>query len=466
MKPIKWVFGLLAALLLYGCTGIQPDNAQTPVPQDTMDVLPIPDITINPMADGSTQSPAGQDALTELTALLPKQIGYVWMYEGFVEYSHEMKLDMIQTTSQAVCYRISGMVGDLSDGESKRDYSLSILYTVDPEKWIQQAQGEMLMDSDFPCLEIARAPLSEGKEWTQTVARADGQPVQLVCTVESVVDGGDGVRVYTIVYRQKGSPYYERRQIGLGRGVISFEKLYIPESGEAFTMGYHSYIQPQPEATPAPTPTLPAASREAEIAPWLPPLDVELRFFGLAEYGHIGHFFREWAIDIEAVYRFNGVYNDGVGTSDKFSVRYFADYQRGTVTEQVLSNERTGKAEVNSLIHNLVALKFPLSEGQTWHWDAYVLGKRRGVEAKVIQLTDSLVTVRYSVEGVKGYYENTYFEERTFEKGHGMTGFSMLMPGEPKLTAEEARDPTKVRDALLNQLMFGYSQDKEWTRQR
>jgi hypothetical protein len=454
MNKKRWIMALAAALLLTGCT--QPGAEGTPgttagaTPQATA-AYPTPTVSV---------SQAGEKQ-TDFTGLLPAAVGYHWMYEGFAEYSHEMTLDAIEHSGTTTVYRISGEVGDPSGGESQADHSLSIVYTLQPGVWVQQAQGQLLMDSEFSRLELLRGPLAEGTQWTQTVAGASGEPITLVCTIESVVNGGDGGAVYTVAYRQQNSDYYERREIAEGRGVIAFEKLYVSESGESSPIGYRTYRQN--EETPAPSATLqPVLSLASEMNAWLPPLNREMRFFGLAEYGHNGSLSPAWSTASEGVYLFSGVYNDGVGTPDPFSVRYYLDYGRGTVTEKVMSNARRGKAEINSKIHNLVALKFPLALGKTWHWEARVEGLNLTIEAKIIELSDDKAVVRYTAVGVPGYYDDTYFEERTFEKGYGMTGFSMLMKGEPEISAEDARDPEKVRQALVNQLMFGYSQDKYW----
>ena len=44
---------------------------------------------------------------------------YRWLYHGFAEYSHEMKLNDIVTDKGVVKYFIIGDVGDPSDGESR-----------------------------------------------------------------------------------------------------------------------------------------------------------------------------------------------------------------------------------------------------------------------------------------------------------------------------------------------------------
>ena len=223
----------------------------------------------------------------------------------------------------------------------------------------------------------------------------------------------------------------------------------------------------EPTANPiSPTPTAEvttsneqqgdAKDNKAILKSYLPPLDTKLRYFGLAEYGHIGQLEQKKDYKDEAMYEFNGQYQDGIGTPDKFVVRYYMDFNRDTITEMAMSNARTGKAEVNSKLHNIVVLKLPIEEGKTWKHRTTIDGKKYTVTAKIIKIDGDKVAVRYEVPGIKGYYDDTYIEERTFEKGYGMTGFANLMKGDIGISEEDAKDPSKLRQALINH-MFGYS---------
>ena len=69
--------------------------------------------------------------------------------------------------------------------------------------------------------------------------------------------------------------------------------------------------------------------------------------------------------------------------------------------------------------------------------------------------------VTYTVKGVPGYFQNTYIEERVFERGRGMVGFSNLMPGDIPISEADAKDSQKLKEALINH-MFGYSLNPEF----
>lgn len=205
---------------------------------------PTPDET--PTAPGATLTPpqiSPQLTLTpaseELLALLPSEEGFVWIYNGFAEYGHQMMLNSIMTDSETsdVIYDITGLVDDASGGESNKNYSMSIKYYINDQTIIQEQTGDMLMDSDFEHIEIIKLPLEKDNTWEQTTLDDMGNSITLLCTIEEV-SVQDGKKVYSVVYQDSNSDYYEKRKIKEDIGVTSFEKLYISETDEPFVIGY------------------------------------------------------------------------------------------------------------------------------------------------------------------------------------------------------------------------------------
>src|SRR5699024_7507250 len=103
----------------------------------------------------------------KLTKLLADKKGYIWDYEGSTEYGHSMELEKIEESDKQVDYIVEGEVEDASGGESENDFSLDLTYTVTEDKLIQNIDSEMMMDNNFPEIELIKLPLSEGNEWTQ-----------------------------------------------------------------------------------------------------------------------------------------------------------------------------------------------------------------------------------------------------------------------------------------------------------
>lgn len=229
-----------------------------------------------------------------------------------------------------------------------------------------------------------------------------------------------------------------------------------------------------PSTTVAPTATITATTTTAKptedpdlsqktqlVNSYLPPLDTNLRFFGIAETGHYGQLSKKHEDDGEAMYQFDGTYDDGMGVPHKFKIQYFINYYRGTVTEKAISNERLNKAEFHSKLHNIVALKFPLSLGSTWSHATNINGSQYWVYAEVIEYDGNKIKVMYTAPNVPDYYNDTYIEIRTFEKNYGLTTFANIMPGDLDMTGVDTSDEDAVMDHIMNMHMFGYSLDKQ-----
>ncbi len=134
------------------------------------------------------------------------------------------------------------------------------------------------------------------------------------------------------------------------------------------------------------------------------------------------------------------------------------DYLKGTVTERVMSSTRFDPPEVNSKLHNVVILKTPFEQGKTWSHNTRIDGKEYKLTAKIKEYdpVTGKIVVRYTAKGVPGYFQNTYIEERTFERGRGMTWFSRLLPGDIPISEADAKDSKKLEEALAGH-MFTHS---------
>jgi hypothetical protein len=384
----------------------------------------------------------------EIAKLLPVRKDYQWSYNGFAEYGHRMTLDSISKKEKAIVYNIKGMVDDMSDGESKLDHSFTLTYTVKPGVLIQNKTGKVMMDTDFKDLELIRTPLQKGTTWTQKTIREGNAEVTLKSTITDVRKE-NGQKIYTVMYQDTQSDYYEKREIKEGVGVLSYEKLYMDKEGN-FPVGYYIYYPGT------------GYKNNIEINTYLPKLNTQLVYFGLAEYSHVGVLKKISSTLDDAIYEFQGTYQDGSGINDKFTVRYYIDYIKGTVTERVMTSTRFNPPEVNSKLHNIVILKTPFEKGKTWSHNTKINGKEYKVTAKIKEYDPATgrIKVVYTAEGVPGYFKNTYIEERTFEPGRGMVGFSNLMPGDIPISQADAKDSKKLEEALINH-MFGYSLNPE-----
>src|SRR5690625_7624509 len=93
-----------------------------------------------------------------LTQLLPYKTGYTWTYNGAVEYGHRMNLKLIDEKADKAIYTVEGEVDDVSGGESGKDYSLDVTYTVTSDTLGQEGESETMMDNIFEEIELIQKP--------------------------------------------------------------------------------------------------------------------------------------------------------------------------------------------------------------------------------------------------------------------------------------------------------------------
>lgn len=446
MNIRKWsAFLLIVPLLLAGCnTGAA--SPVTPAPSET----PAPAPTLAPVSASSagpeTEAVPGP-ASSQLAGLLPAFEGFAWAYHGFHEYAHTMTLDTVRNLSGGVVfYSVSGWVNTPPYWEAVTDPSIMLSYTIGSDRIVQEKNAPGMLDSRFDRLELIRTPLVPGTSWEQTAIDQYNREITLSCTITDVEERTSGT-VYTVTYQDTESEYCETRWIQEGAGVIQFDKLITLEGYDTLPVGYSLYT--------------PGDMVNAELLPYLPPLDTDMTYAGTGGYAFSGKLAQSWEDSQESAYTFDGSYPDGAS----FQVRYHIDFNRGTVTEEILSNARTGLSEINSKVHNLVVLvlpqHLPMEKGYTWTHDAAIDGNPCTVQAEVVicDTEAGVIKIRYTAQNIPGYYNGTYVEERRFERGLGMTLFRQLLPGE--IVPAEG----ETMEEAVNRHMLTYSLDEKSTLQ-
>ena len=185
-------------------------------------------LSVSPACQGNGNT----STALSLESYLPDQPGHRWNYWGFAEYGHWMEIDEITRLGSETVYSISGMVEDMSDGDSGSDYSVSLKYMVTDSVLKVAQQPSMLMDNDFSRMELLRLPLTPGSSWTQTATDKNGEEVELLSEIEETGEG-----TITVRYSLADSPFYQLRVFEEGLGMVTFEKLYITPDGN-FEIGY------------------------------------------------------------------------------------------------------------------------------------------------------------------------------------------------------------------------------------
>lgn len=378
---------------------------------------------------------SAKENLKAVQNLLPSKTGFKWNYQGFVDYTHYTVLKSISKSTNKIVYKSEGKFISMS-GDPQHNTPVNVTYTAKPGVLIQEKNAKNMFDK-YNKIELIRTPLKKGTTWNQTVKNDQGKNETLKCTI-TATGSKYGKKTYTVKYKHTKSSYYEVRIITQNVGVTSYKRLLNNDPGP---VGYDIYLP------------LSGPLCKRQLGNYLPELNKNLSYVGYAEYGHYGVLKCISERYYDAIYEFQGTYNDGMGTPDKFKVRYYMDYNRGTVTEMVISNNRTGKKEINSKFHNIVIMKTPLTKGSTWSHKTKFNGKEYTVKSKIVSTANSTIKIKYELQGkIPGYYDGKYFEERTFKKGLGMTQFSNMMP----LSSLGDVKPTNWEEAL-NLLRFGYS---------
>lgn len=383
----------------------------------------------------------------ELKKLLPEKPGFRWTYNGFAEYGHVLELESISPWDSLTRYHLTGEVDDPSGGEAKGDFNLEVNYQIKNGMLVQEKTSTKMMDT-FNELILIQVPLQKDNEWTQSVVDKEGKKYELKSKIADIKDEA-GSKIYTVLYQDTKSDFFEKREIKEGIGVISFLKYWEGNDiGYTINMDFSGHKE------------------QTTLKSFLPPLNQELRYYGLAEYAHVGKLTKEQESSRGEIYEFNGTFQDGSGIPGDFRVQYIFNYQDGTIQEKVVENTRDEVKEVNSKLHNPIIMKLPLEVGNYWEQEITIDGKSKTMKAKIVSIAiegstfysreknpQPVVTVQYVVEDVPGYYNNMYFEERDFQKGWGMIGFSQLMKGDLGIT--EKMEEYQIEQTLI-QNMFGY----------
>ncbi|MFP4697352.1 MAG: hypothetical protein ACLFMO_01455 [Eubacteriales bacterium] len=435
MKRILF-FCLVIIIILSGCNA-KDDSGDSSLDNEQEDTR---DNKYN--EDNDTQNNNNYTQINEdIKKLLPEREDFTWRYNGSIDYGHTMILNEIVQSEDSTTYSVNGEVDDLSGGESTADYSIQLYYRIEEGKLIQEKREETMLDSKFDDLVLIQAPLEEGNSWIQTVLDKEGNEVVLDCTITEVEK--EKMKTYTIEYNDQNSDYYETRQIQEGYGTVYFTSLYETD----FEMSYSLYRE------------YTGYNDELALKEYLPLFQGEMYYFGLAEYGHLAELDSiEYNLD-ETIYKVKGSFQDGSGIPGDFTVNYKLDHNNGTIQEQVVENTRENNQEVNSIMHDPIILKAPIQVGNEWSQSVKINEESYTMNAVItkMDIQNGLVTttVKYTVDGVRGYFRDQYIEERTFQHRNGMVGFAKLIEGDIGISGKDLEDSNKVQEAI-DMHMFGY----------
>lgn len=173
-----------------------------------------------------------QQAKSELLKMLPDKVGAEWVYNGFAEYGHKMKIDSISNAlaDEKAHFLISGKVDDMSDGEAKGDFDINLEYVVSKDGIREIIKKGEKMPHKISEFDVLRYPLTKGNTWTQQVS-INGSSTELKAEIIEIGKSSDNSKTIKVQYTAKvaGMPndtYKEVRTFEEGKGLVSFENTF------------------------------------------------------------------------------------------------------------------------------------------------------------------------------------------------------------------------------------------------
>lgn len=177
----------------------------------------------------------------ELRSYFPEKTGFTWVYSGFAEYGHRMILDSITEVRSKgdVVHQISGMVEDMSGGESEQDFGFQLQYVFGGDEVVERILHKgVVFPHRIDGLVMLKAPLEKGQKWS--FESVNGNRVDAEIT-ETGVDAEDRLDYCKVEYtapdpEMPDGLYHETRVFKKGIGVVSFKSTIMPDIEFSYTL--------------------------------------------------------------------------------------------------------------------------------------------------------------------------------------------------------------------------------------
>ncbi len=175
-----------------------------------------------------------QSAHEELMSYFPDKTGFTWIYSGFAEYGHRMVLDSITEVRSKgdIVYQISGLVEDMSGGESEEDFTFQLQYILGEDQAVERILHKgVVFPHRIDGLVMLKAPIKKGQKWS--FRAEDGSEVD-ASIIATGIDAEDRLAYCEVEYTTPDSDmpdglYRENRVFKKGIGVVSFVSTIMPE---------------------------------------------------------------------------------------------------------------------------------------------------------------------------------------------------------------------------------------------
>lgn len=155
-----------------------------------------------------------------------------------------------------------------------------------------------------------------------------------------------------------------------------------------------------------------------------------LVYNGYAEYGHT---LSNMKIDkSNLVIKYSGKMEDGYGEDSRgertFSLNYiFKLDEAGTpmVYERVYNNDymSSNTDSLNSIIKNYIVMWGDPKENDTWSQKVIYNGKEYTAKTVMTDVSYTKYNLETTITDIDGFYNDTYIEKRTYDRGYGLISF-------------------------------------------
>ncbi|MDO4535042.1 MAG: hypothetical protein Q4B63_04435 [Clostridium perfringens] len=178
-----------------------------------------------------------------------------------------------------------------------------------------------------------------------------------------------------------------------------------------------------------------------------------LTYNGYAEYGYT---LSDLTIDkTNLVIKYSGKMSDGYGEDSRgertFSLNYIFKLDEGDIPmvyERVYNNDymSSNTDSLNSIIKNYIVMWGDPKENDTWTQKVIYEGKEYKATTVMTNVSYTEYTLTTTIEDIHGFYNNTYTEKRTYDRGYGLISFK--------------NTPSIEDDETSMDLIFGYTLTK------
>ena len=178
-----------------------------------------------------------------------------------------------------------------------------------------------------------------------------------------------------------------------------------------------------------------------------------LTYRGYAEYGYT---LSDLVVDkTNLTIKYSGIMEDGYGKDSRgertFSLNYIFKLDEGGTPmayERIYNNDymSNNTDSLNSIIKNYIVMWGDPKEDDTWTQKVVYEGKDYTATTVMTDVSYTEYTLTTTIKDINGFYNNTYTEKRTYDRGYGLISFENT----PSIDGDEG----------LVDLIFGYTLTK------